>query len=111
MPVVDIEEKLPLASWAWDSVGFLRGVDGEVVCDDGSANGEYPVVLEPNSPNGRLIAMAPELLGACVASLSYISCLDCMDNTGNLYIPDGTHEVVSLLESVIARATSLEEDV
>ena len=35
------------------------------IADDGSAGGEYRVILDPNSPNGKLIAAAPELLAAC----------------------------------------------
>lgn len=32
------------------------------IADDGSAYGEYGVVLDPKSPNGKLIQAAPELL-------------------------------------------------
>ena len=36
--------------------------DFEIIADDGSAHGEYDVVLNPDSANARLIASAPDLL-------------------------------------------------
>lgn len=42
----------------------LEGPTGEMVCDDGSAGGEYSRAVEPDGPNGRLLAAAPDLLAA-----------------------------------------------
>lgn len=58
------------APWDWkDCRDFAQLVDadGEVVCDDGSAAGEYGQVIAPDSANARLIAAAPELLEALEA--------------------------------------------
>ncbi len=52
-----------LAPWQWDG-RELHDANGNCVADDGSAWGEYGVKLKPNSPNGRLVAAAPELLEA-----------------------------------------------
>lgn len=55
--------------WAWKIEGFagykLIAKDGTHVADDGSADGEYGGWMnDPNEPNARLIAAAPELLEA-----------------------------------------------
>ena len=55
--------------WIWND-DFLVGGDGSYVCDDGSACGEYSRVLDPDSPNARLIAAAPDLLAALKAALA-----------------------------------------
>ena len=56
--------------WAWKIEGFdgykLIAKDGTKVADDGSADGEYGGWMnDPNEPNARLIAAAPDLLDAC----------------------------------------------
>lgn len=51
--------------WTWhDFYGSfeLRDRNGEAVLDDGSACGEYSQTINPNSANGRLVAIAPEML-------------------------------------------------
>lgn len=53
----------------WEGSYILLGADGTVVCDDGSAYGEYSREIDPegdecNQANARLIAAAPELLAA-----------------------------------------------
>ena len=55
--------------WAWKIEGFdgykLIAKDGTKVADDGSADGEYGGWMnDPNEPNARLIAAAPDLLKA-----------------------------------------------
>ena len=47
----------------WDVDPWNPQMSGQIA-DDGSAGGEYRVILDPNSPNGKLIAAAPELLAA-----------------------------------------------
>lgn len=59
--------------WVWKDMGYfyeLVGSDGETICDDGSAGGEYGSVIDPtggsdsDKANARLIAAAPDLLEA-----------------------------------------------
>ena len=57
--------------WKWTQAGggwwVLLGGNGETVCDDGSACGEYNREIDPDGPNARLIAAAPDLLEALKA--------------------------------------------
>lgn len=62
--------------WTWKIEGFagykLIAEDGTKVADDGSADGEYGGWMnDPNEPNARLIAAAPELLEALVDLLGW----------------------------------------
>jgi len=56
--------------WKWVELEFcgkyheLQDQSGVVICDDGSASGEYSPEIDVNGANARLIASAPELLGA-----------------------------------------------
>ncbi len=72
------ETKWTPGPWKWETdgegVARLRQVgrmgtcpdfDGlDPIVDDGSAGGEYGQTIEPNTPNARLIAAAPELYEA-----------------------------------------------
>ena len=53
-----------LVSYIPDKFSASGCQDFEIIVDDGSAHGEYDVVLNPDSANARLIASAPELLEA-----------------------------------------------
>ena len=77
--------------WTWNG-GYLISYipdkfsaggyqDFEIIADDGSAHGEYSVVLDPDSADARLIAAAPELLEALemVAADNTAGCLECID--------------------------------
>ena len=62
--------------WTWKIEGFdgykLIAKDGTKVADDGSADGEYGGWMnDPNEPNARLIAAAPELLETLVDLLGW----------------------------------------
>lgn len=56
--------------WKWVELEFcgkyhaLQDQSGVVICDDGSASGEYSPEIDVNGANARLIAAAPELLEA-----------------------------------------------
>lgn len=56
--------------WKWVELEFcgkyheLQDQFGVVICDDGSASGEYSPEIDVNGANARLIASAPELLEA-----------------------------------------------
>ncbi len=61
--------KHTLGPWTWKNVEFfnyyeLSNQKGEIICDDGSAAGEYGRKIEPDSPDASLIASAPDLLAA-----------------------------------------------
>ena len=56
-----------LVSYIPDKFSASGYQDFEIIVDDGSAHGEYDVVLNPDSANARLIAAAPELLEALEA--------------------------------------------
>ena len=62
--------------WRWKLEEFgsyrLIAKDGTKVADDGSADGEYGGWMnDPNEPNARLIAAAPDLLEALVDLLGW----------------------------------------
>ena len=62
--------------WVWeDEDRNLCGPGSEVVLTDGSAYGEYTVILHADSPNGRLVAAAPDLLIAGEQIVSMINAL------------------------------------
>ena len=56
--------------WKWVQLDFsgyyheLHDKSGTVICDDGSAQGEYSAQIDVKGANARLIAAAPELLEA-----------------------------------------------
>ena len=74
--------------WAWKIEGFdgykLIAKDGTKVADDGSADGEYGGWMnDPNEPNARLIAAAPDLLEALKDCLDWMDSLRASGDAGN----------------------------
>lgn len=69
------------------------------IADDGSASGEYSTTITGNSPNGRLIAAAPELL----AMLQELR--ECAEYWSEYDVPVG---IVERLDSVIAKALGVQ---
>lgn len=65
-----MEIKHTAGPWKWVELEFcgkyhaLQDQSGVVICDDGSASGEYSPEIDVNGANARLIAAAPELLEA-----------------------------------------------
>lgn len=62
------ESKHTPEPWVWKPCGDFKppyfelvGSDGQTIIGDGSRRGEYEPEIEPNSPNGLLIAAAPEM--------------------------------------------------
>ncbi len=78
-----MEVKHSLGPWKWVQLEFsgyyheLHDADGNVVCDDGSAQGEYSPQIDVKSENARLIAAAPDLLEALESVLE-----NCLDSDG-----------------------------
>jgi hypothetical protein len=82
-----MSEKHTPGPWEWvkheftghyDLVHIVPGEkteDGDPVfvkiLDDGSGCGEYAPEITPDSPNGRLVTTAPDLLAACKAALDF----------------------------------------
>lgn len=64
--------------WKWVQLEFsgyyheLHDQFGSVICDDGSAQGEYSAQIDVNGANARLIAAAPDLLGDLVEAAAIL---------------------------------------
>ena len=84
--------------WRWDG-SYLLAADSTIVCDDGSAAGEYNREIDPDGPNGKLIAAAPDLLAVmerCIAVLSTLETPGC--------IRSGSPSLVKDCRAVVAKA-------
>ncbi len=78
--------------WEWltlfgssELVAYIKGetfLNGQprykITADDGSACGEYNAIIDPDSPDARLIAAAPDLLAALEEAVEW----DGHDETG-----------------------------
>ena len=83
--VAEFEGHTP-GPWVWDpedpdldvdhGYDLVGGPQRETIADDGSQGGEYRRVLHPNTPNGRLIAAAPDMLRKLTEARARIATLD-----------------------------------
>lgn len=93
--------------WHWEDCdnyySKLIGPNGEWVLDDGSAGGEYGAQITPNSPDGWLVAAAPELLAACERALDTLKELYAYQ--GDDYALGGD---VAALDAIIKKAKGLQ---
>ena len=61
--------------WKWggnEDCDLLKDMEGETVMDDGSAYGEYSQTIKPDSPNGKVIALAPEMLKVLLDEYTFL---------------------------------------
>jgi len=81
--------------WSWIPSHFgshiLIGSDKNIVCSDGSADGEYPPDIDVTGADARLISAAPDLLEALVMARYHVSI-------------SGTGEELAKVEAAIAKA-------
>ena len=83
--VAEFEGHTP-GPWVWDpedpdldvdhGYDLVGGPQRETIADDGSQGGEYRRVLHPNTPNGRLIAAAPDMLRKLTEARARIATLE-----------------------------------
>lgn len=89
--------------WRWENEGYysgLKGPNGEWICDDGSAGGEYGQQIDPDSADGKLIAAAPDLLAAC------IDARDALHSLGSTSTDHYHADEIAALDAAIAKATA-----
>ena len=56
--------------WHWDGYHLVNKI-GDVICDDGSAYGEYGPCIDTEGPDARLLAAAPDLLAALRSAVAW----------------------------------------
>lgn len=93
--------------WRWEDCGGysrLIGANDGWVLDDGSAGGEYGAQIMPDSPDGWLVASAPDLLDACAEAHSV---LDGLLND-DYRLPRAVVALVAKLDAAIAKAKGVQ---